>query len=102
MVVNQHPPHRTRYPCCQTRISNPMLTRVHKQLIKEFAQHLAEWRASPEFSRSHPNASDRQIFEGWIIQKVAGLQFAVEYLATQGGKVDPAIWQRLFFGPFEN
>jgi hypothetical protein len=49
-----------------------------EELMQEFAQHCEMVR------QAHPEATDLDlIFQGWVIQKVAGLQVAVLRLAEQ-------------------
>ena len=52
--------------------------RTH-ELIDEFQQHYTE------YVKVHPEHAERQrqIFEAWAIQKIAGLQLCVEHIATQ-------------------
>jgi hypothetical protein len=47
------------------------------ELIEEFKGHAAELRADPEFA----DADEGDIFEGWAIKKIAGLQVLVLQLA---------------------
>jgi predicted transposase YbfD/YdcC len=49
-----------------------------EELINEFRAHLQEVQTKhPEFT------DERKIFEGWAIQKIAGLQGSVSHLAEQ-------------------
>jgi len=49
------------------------------ELIEEFQQHYAD------YVNMRPEDADRQreIFEAWAIQKIAGLQLCVEHIAEQ-------------------
>ncbi len=49
------------------------------KLIQEFQEHLEE------FTNNHPEHADKQreIFEAWAIQKIAGLQLCVEHLTEK-------------------
>ena len=49
------------------------------ELIHEFHAHFTE------LIEAHPEHTDRkrEIFEGWAIQKFAGLQLSVEHLSEQ-------------------
>jgi len=50
-----------------------------EELISEFCEHIEECR------EAHPEQAleKRDIFEGWAIQKIAGLQLCVEHMAEQ-------------------
>ncbi len=49
------------------------------ELIHEFHAHFSE------LIEAHPEHTDRkrEIFEGWAIQKIAGLQLVVEHISEQ-------------------
>ncbi len=49
------------------------------ELIREFQTHFEE------YAEGHPEGAEkeREIFEAWAIQKIAGLQLCVEHLAEQ-------------------
>ena len=49
------------------------------ELIHEFQAHFKE------FAKAHPEHAKqkREVFEGWAIQKIAGLQLCVEHIAEQ-------------------
>jgi hypothetical protein len=53
-------------------------TRTH-DLMQEFRAH------SNKFTANHPEHTDKGhlVFESWAIQKIAGLQLSVEYIAQQ-------------------
>lgn len=52
------------------------------KLIHEFQDHFEE------FAQAHPEHADKQreIFEAWAIQKIAGLQLSVEHISEQFNK----------------
>lgn len=49
------------------------------QLMDEFRRHFLE------YAKQDPGARDRhdQIFQGWAIQKIAGLQLCIEHIAER-------------------
>jgi hypothetical protein len=48
------------------------------ELMEEFFQHYEE------FVQTHPDMTDKHIvFEGWVVQKIAGLQLVVLELAQR-------------------
>ncbi len=53
------------------------------ELLEEFEQH------AEEYLRHDPGADQREIFDGWALQKIACLQLAVEALAHQLNEVAP-------------
>ena len=54
-----------------------------EELIQEFLQHCAEVQAK------NPALTDqRKIFEGWVIQKIAGLQVTVLKIMEQWDRRD--------------
>jgi hypothetical protein len=57
---------------------DPVAQAVEKRseiLSGEFREHLRELLSK------HPDWDEHRIFQGWAIQKIAGLQWAVERLA---------------------
>lgn len=54
-----------------------------KELIDEFYDHLVE------MGKLHPecDGSQDEIFQGWIIQKIAGLQLSIQYVSEQVNKI---------------
>ncbi|KAA1242592.1 hypothetical protein [Aquimarina sp. RZ0] len=52
-----------------------------KEMIKDFQDHLAEVK------EVHPEVNDRMIFEGWAIQKIAGLQVIIKELAKDNQRL---------------
>ena len=55
-----------------------------EELSSEFYQHLQEFYSltrgeSPELLEADGSLDEHRIFEGWCIQKIAGLQLLVEY-----------------------
>lgn len=49
------------------------------ELIHEFHDHFSE------LIKAHPEHTERkrEVFEGWAIQKIAGLQISVEHISKQ-------------------
>ena len=49
------------------------------QLIREFQAHFRD------YVDAHPEGAERkrEIFEAWVIQKIAGLQLCVEHISKQ-------------------
>jgi len=54
------------------------------ELIHEFQTHFSG------FIEAHPEHSERkrEIFEGWAIQKIAGLQLVVEHVSEQLNRLE--------------
>ncbi len=52
-----------------------------QEMIKDFQDHIAEVK------EIHPEVNDRMIFEGWAIQKIAGLQVIVKELAEDNQRL---------------
>jgi hypothetical protein len=54
------------------------------ELIHEFHAHFTE------LIEAHPEHTERkrEIFEGWAIQKIAGLQLIVEHMAEQLNRLE--------------
>jgi hypothetical protein len=55
-----------------------------ERLLQEFHKHKAEFYAhmrneNPEYLNPDGSLDEHKIFEGWILQKVAGLQVLLEY-----------------------
>ena len=55
-----------------------------EELMREFIEHKNECYShvraeSPELLQPDGSLDDRRIFEGWCIQKIAGLQVLLEY-----------------------
>ncbi len=70
MVTNSNPPNGGPGAQAEARAN---------ELIQQFQAHLAE------FIEAHPEHADREreVFEAWAIQKIAGLQLCVEHMAEQ-------------------
>lgn len=61
-----------------------------EELMKEFSQHkdevYSEIRSTdPELLNPDGSLDERRIFEGWCIQKLAGVQVILEHLNRQQG-----------------
>ncbi len=54
---------------------NARVEQKSEELIREFRSHLERYQAK------HPEADVRRVYEGWAIQKIAGLQVSVLELA---------------------
>lgn len=63
-------------PNDERKFTGQQVEAVTAELIEEFRAHYLEYLAlHPEHTKK------REIFEGWVIQKIAGLQLAVTELA---------------------
>jgi len=64
-------------PNDKLKVAGQQVEAVAAELIEEFKDHYLEYVAlHPEYIEKK-----RDIFEGWVIQKIAGLQIAVTELA---------------------
>ena len=52
-----------------------------QEMIKDFQDYLAEVKGV------HPEVNDRMIFEGWAIQKIAGLQVIIKELTEDNQRL---------------
>ena len=71
-------------------LSTEKVDKRSEELIHEYYQHRQECKASS------PDLDDRTIFEGWIIQKIAGIQTIILSLTEDLSKIrtlllDPAL-----------
>jgi hypothetical protein len=63
-------------------ISPKIIDKKSLELIEEFKEHFEQYKNLPEFDNSNISLSDSQrlVFEGWMIQKIASLQMLVSML----------------------
>ncbi|WP_103867431.1 hypothetical protein [Aquimarina sp. I32.4] len=52
-----------------------------EEMIKDFKDHLSSVK------EIHPKVDDRAIFEGWAIQKIAGLQVIIQELTKDNQRL---------------